>query len=201
MKSIISKITALALLPAAVIALTSCSSTPTFETTSAASFQQGVPGGVVVETHKLTATVTGIDAANRKVTLVNPDGKKATIKCRPEVINFDQIHVGDQLNLTVTEEIVVSMATDAAPPGDGAVTVVTLAPKGAKPGAVTASTEQVTATVAAINLKQHKATLLFPDGTSKTFKVRKDVDLTKQTVDAEVVIRTTEAVAISIEKP
>jgi hypothetical protein len=50
-------------------------------------------------------------------------------------------------------------------------------------------------------VKHQKATLLFPDGTTKTFKVRKDVDLTKQTVGTDVVMRVTEAVAISVEKP
>jgi len=194
----------IALTPAVVIALASCSSTPstpTVQTTSAASFQQGVPGGVVVETHKMTATVTGIDAANRKVTLVTPDGKKTPIKCGPEVINFDQIRVGDQLKVMVTEELAVQMAAEGAPPSDGAATVVALAPKGAKPGGIVANTVQVTAKVTAIDLKHHKATLQFPDGTTRTVAVRKDVDLTQRKVGEEVAIRTTEAVAISVEKP
>lgn len=96
--------------PAAMLAFTSCSSTsstPGVETTSGAAYQQGEPGGVVVETHKMTATVTGIDADNRKVTLVTPDGKKTTVKCGPEVINFDQIQVGDQLKIRVTQELAV----------------------------------------------------------------------------------------------
>ena len=38
--------------------------------------KQGVPGGAVVQTYQTTATVTGIDAANRKVTLVKPDGEQ-----------------------------------------------------------------------------------------------------------------------------
>ena len=197
-------LTTLALLPAALLTFTSCSSTsspPTVETTSAASFQQGVPGGVVVETHKMTATVTGIDAADRKVTLVTPDGTKSTVKCGPEVINFDQIRVGDQLKVTVAEELAVSMAAEGAPPSDGAAALVALAPKGAKPGGIVASTVQITATVTAINLKRHKATLQFPDGSTKTVAVRKDVDLTQRKVGEEVVIRCTEAVAIQVERP
>jgi hypothetical protein len=191
----------LALLSAAMLAFTSCSSTPTGETSAGAAYQEGVPGGVVVQTHKMTATVTGIDAANRKVTLVTPEGEKDTVKCGPEVINFDQIHVGDQLKVTVTAELAVYMAQAGAPPSDGAAAVVALAPKGAKPGGILANTVQVTAKVTAIDLKHHKATLQLPDGTTKTFPVRKDVDLTKRQVGEEVVIRTTEAVAISVEKP
>ena len=191
----------LTLLSAGVLAFTSCSSTPTGEGAAGVAYQEGVPGGVVVETYKMTATVTGIDAANRKVTLVTPEGKKDTVTCGPEVINFDQIHVGDQLKVAVTEQLAVYMGQAGAPPSDGAAAVVALAPKGAKPGAVMANTVQVTAKVTAIDLKHHKATLQFPDGTTKTFPVRKDVDLTKRQVGEEVVIRTTEAVAISVEKP
>jgi hypothetical protein len=194
----------IALTPAAVIAFTSCSSTsstPTVESTSATSFQKGVPGGVEVTTHKMTATVTGIDAAERKVTLVTPGGEKTTVKCGPEVINFDQIHLGDQLKVTVTEQLAVFMAAEGASPSDGGAAVVALAPKGAKPGGIVANTVQVTAKVTAIDLKHHKATLQFQDGTTKTVAVRKDVDLTKRQVGEQVVIRATEAVAISVEKP
>ena len=66
---------------------------------------------------------------------------------------------------------------------------------------VIASTVEVTAKVKSIDLKRHKATLQFPDGKSKTFAVRPDVDLTKVKLGEEVVMRTTEAMAIVVEKP
>ena len=56
----------------------------------------------MVDTYKMNATVTRIDADKRKVTLLTRDGKETTVKCGPEVINFDQIRVGDQLNVRVT---------------------------------------------------------------------------------------------------
>jgi hypothetical protein len=153
-----------------------------------------------VDTHKMTAKVTAIDTANRKVTLVTSDGEKTTVKCGPEVINFDQIRVGDQLKVTVAEELAVYMAKEGAAPSDGAAALVALAPKGAKPGGVVASTVQVTAKVTAIDLKHHKATLQFADGTTRTVTVRDDVDLTKRRVGEEVVIRTTEVLALEVEK-
>jgi hypothetical protein len=64
-----------------------------------------------------------------------------------------------------------------------------------------ASTVQVAAKVTAIDLKHHKATLQLPDGSSKSFDVRPDVDLTQRKVGEEVVIRFTEALALSVEKP
>ena len=201
MKTNLLKWSVTTLTPAAVLALTSCSSTPKTEPTTTAVYQQGVPGGIVVETYKNSATVTGIDAANRKVTLVTPDGRKETFKAGPEVVNFDQIRVGDQVKATLAQQLVVYMAKDNPPASDGEAALVALAPKGAKPGGLLANTVQVIAKVTAIDLKRHKATLRFPDGTTKTFAVRKDVDLTQRQVGEEVVIRATEALAISVEKP
>ena len=64
-----------------------------------------------------------------------------------------------------------------------------------------AETQQYTATITAINLKRHEATLRFPDGTARTFAVRKDVDLNQRKVGEEVAFRVAVAVAISMKKP
>ena len=201
MRTNLLKWSVIALTPAAVLAFTSCSSEPKIEPTTSAVYQQGVPGGILVETYKNTATVTAIDATSRKVTLVTPDGRMDSFKAGPEVINFDQIRVGDQVKATVTERLAVYMAKDNPPAIEGEAALVALAPKGAKPGALMANTVQVIAKVTAIDLKHHKATLRFPDGTTKKVAVRNDVDLTQRKVGEEVVIRVTEAVAISVEKP
>ena len=108
---------------------------------------------------------------------------------------------GISSSVTVAEELAVYMAKEGATSSDGAAALVALAPKGAKPGGIVASTIQLTAKVTAIDLKHHKATLQFPDGTTRTVAVRNDVDLTKRQVGEEVVIRTTEALALSVEKP
>lgn len=163
--------------------------------------QKGEPGGTIVETYKITATVTAVDAASRKVTLATPDGTKTTFKAGPEVVNFKQIQVGDQVKATVAEQLVVFVRKSGEPSSDGAAALVALAPVGAKPGVLMANTVEVTAKVEAIDLQHRKATLRFPDGKSKTFKVRKDVDLTKAKLGDEVVFRTTEALAILVEKP
>ena len=204
MKTNIHTWSVISLAPAAMLALVSCSSTsstPAGLTSSSAVYQPGVPGGVMVDTFKMTATVTRIDTDKRKVTLLTRDGKETTVKCGPEVINFDQIRVGDKLKIWVTQELAVAMGTAGSPSSDGGADMVALAPKGAMPGGMMASTVQATAKVTAIDLKHHKATLQLPDGTSKTFAVRPDVDLTQRQVGEAVVIRSTEALAISVEKP
>jgi hypothetical protein len=191
------------LLAAATLTLASCSSTvygPIDDKTPGATYEKGVPGGTLVETYKLTATVTDIDAPARKITLVGPDGKKTTVKCGLEVTNFDKIRVGDVVKAMVTDELTVAMANAASAPGESETGLVALAPQGAKPAVLMAETQRYTATITAINLKRHQATLLFPDGSSRTFIVRKDVDLTQRKVGEEVAFRVALAMAVTIEK-
>ena len=190
----------LLILPIAITALVGCTTIKT-ESSTSAKINHGVPGGEVVQTTKIRATVTGIDTANRKITLVTPDGQKLKVIAGPEVVNFNQIRIGDQLKVTLTEQLVVRMAKPGEKNQDGGAALVGLAPVGAKPGVVTADTYQTTATVTAIDTKNHKATLKFADGTSKKVTVRQDVDLTKRKVGEKVVIRATEVFAILIEKP
>jgi uncharacterized protein (DUF1501 family) len=186
------------------LALASCSSTtygPIDDKKHNATYEKGVPGGTVVETYELTATVTEIDVPARKVSLVTKDGTKETVKCPPEVINLDQIRVGDLAKLIVTSELTVAMADAATERITSANKIVALAPKGAKPGGVIIETQQYTATVTEIDLKRHQVTLRFPDGSSRTFNVREDVDLTQRKVGEEVTFQVATATAISIEKP
>ena len=168
----------------------------TGEAAAAAVVAEGVPGGSAVQTYELTATVTAIDKASRKVTLMGRDGIKQTVKVGPEAINFDQIRVGDQLKLTVAEALVVYVAGEGETPTDSAAQLVALAPKGAKPGGIMAATTKVTARITAIDAEHRKATLQFEDGTTRTVAVRPDVDLAKRKVGETVVIRATEALAI-----
>ena len=194
----------LVLIPAALLILTACSTVsppPSAQGESSVAFQKGVPGGVIVNTMEVSARVTAIDKANRKVTLLGPDGNKSTVKVGPEAVNFDQIRVGDLVKATVTEELVVYLDDEGASSSSGAGAVVALAPKGAQPGGLVAETIQVTAEVVAIDLAKRTATLRFEDGTTKTFPVREDIDLSRHKVGERVVFRVTEMIAISVEKP
>ncbi len=186
---------------ASIIPLVPIEGPLTGETTGAAVLAQGVPGGTVVQTYELAATVAAINPVNRKVTLVDSSGFKTTVKAGPEVINFDQIRVGDQLKLTLTEKLVVYVADADEAPTDTGIRFVALAPEGAKPGGILADTVQVTAEIIALDAERRKATLQFEDGTTSTVAVRQDVDLSKRKIGDKVVIRATESLAIKIQKP
>ena len=119
-------LTVLALLPAAMLTLTSCSSTPTPpppEGSAKITYTKGVPGGMIVQTVKMSAIVTAIDHTKRTATLQDFDGKKSTVKVGPEAVNFDQIRVGDQVNATVEQKLVARLQPRGTTPGDGTVAV------------------------------------------------------------------------------
>jgi translation elongation factor P/translation initiation factor 5A len=192
---------AMALVPAAILTFTSCSSSKggSEETTLAA--QEGVPGGTLVETHKTQATVTGIDPASREVTMVTPEGKKSKYTAGPEIRNFDQIQIGDQVKATVTKTVHIRLLEpgETLPPGQSSN--VAVSPEGSKPGVMKSETTQATARIEVLDAKKRKVTLRYADGDSETYDVRKDVDMSKARVGQDVLIRATEAKAIRVEKP
>jgi translation elongation factor P/translation initiation factor 5A len=191
---------AVALMPAAILTFTTCSS-PKGGAETTVTTEEGVPGGTVVDTYKTTATVIAVDAASRKVTMVSPDGKESKVTAGPDVRNFNQIQVGDHVKATVTRKVAVSLLPPGATREPNQSSVVVLSPKGAKPGAVKADIVEATAKVEALDAKNRKVSLRYPDGDRETYDVRKDVDMSQAHLGQEVLIRSTEAVAISFEKP
>ena len=191
------KFAALALLPAARFTLTSCATTSGTDEVDAIETPQGA---IIVDTFTMAATVTGIDAAKRDVTLVAPYGHKAIYKAGAEVVNFNQNHVGDQVKAKVTEEVAVFLGK-GTPPGGMVGTSVALSPVGAKPGGVFVDTMLVTARVIAIDAKKHKVTLLLPDDTIKKVKVGKQVNLAAVQLGDNVTVQVSERLALSVQKP
>jgi len=63
----------------------------------------------VAKTIKLTATITAIDAATRDVTLKGAQGNELTVTAGPEVKNFANMKVGDQVNLEYLEALTLEL--------------------------------------------------------------------------------------------
>ncbi|MDB6112998.1 MAG: hypothetical protein JWR69_4748 [Pedosphaera sp.] len=68
-----------------------------------------MPGGVQVTTIKETATIDKIDHKKRMVTLKEPDGTTVRLKVDPRVTNFDQLKKGDQVAVSYTEAVAVTV--------------------------------------------------------------------------------------------
>jgi hypothetical protein len=182
---------------AALFTVPSCSTTDGFEETDLIETPQGA---IIVDTVTMTATVTAVDSAKRKVTLVSPSGHKTTYQCGPAVANFAQIQVGDKVQATVTEQAAVFLGQGQAPSATVGAGVA-LAPIGAKPGGEIVQTTSVTAKITKVEAKQYKVTLQLPDGSTRRVKVGKQVNLAAVQPGDNVTVQLTEGLAITVVKP
>jgi Cu/Ag efflux protein CusF len=69
------------------------------------------PGVVLVETSAVSAQIVAVDAPNHRVTLLDPDGKKKTIKVSKKVTNLDDLKVGDTVDMVMTDSTVIEIVT------------------------------------------------------------------------------------------
>ena len=157
-------------------------------------------GGVVIEMATATATVTNVDTFSRTVTLKTEGGDCKSYKAGKDVVDFDQIKVGDKVRATMVDEMAIYVRPADAPSAKEGLSVA-LTPKGSKPGAVMTEIGQMTATIQKVNIWTRKVTLLDPSGKSFTVSVAEDVDICNLTKGDHVVVRYTEAMALVVEDP
>lgn len=66
------------------------------------------PAGAVGQQITVTATITGIDKKAQTVTIKGPEGHTETVKAR-DPKNLDKIKVGDLVEITYTQALVISL--------------------------------------------------------------------------------------------
>jgi len=69
----------------------------------------GTPGGVMVNTAQISATVEAIDYANRELAVKGPKGNILAFKVADEVQGFDQVKIGDSIALVYAEALAMEM--------------------------------------------------------------------------------------------
>jgi hypothetical protein len=67
-----------------------------------------MPGGMAAQQSTVTATVTAIDKKKGTITLKGPDGKTVIAKAE-DPKNLDKVKVGDELMITYTEALAISV--------------------------------------------------------------------------------------------
>ncbi|HET8722768.1 MAG TPA: hypothetical protein VFM53_01100 [Anaeromyxobacteraceae bacterium] len=182
----------LALSPLAVRAEDAAKPLTVYKTT-----KPGTVGGGRVES--VSATVTAIDAANRTVTL---KGKKdtETVKVGPEVKNFDQIKVGDQVVVSVAQDLTLVWKGADAKTKDATVTVTgDTAAKGERPAGDVKATIKGTVTTQKIDMKTRTVTVVGPQGRKFEIVAGPEVQLEKLKVGDKLDAEYTERVAVDVQ--
>ena len=88
------KLAALALMPAAVLVLSGCWTSPAV--ISAPTGSPSLVGAtILVESFKSPIAVQSVNPSQRKVVLQRKDGTTVTCKVGPQVANFNQVRPGD----------------------------------------------------------------------------------------------------------
>lgn len=158
------------------------------------------PGKVsAAEVVTVSAVVTAIDAATRTVTLKGPQGNTFSVVAGPEVRNFAQIKIGDELVVRHVEALSLELRKGAAGLRERVESEsAARAAPGAKPAVGTAQTVTVTANVIAVNPRTQTVTLRGPQrivdlrvGDPEQFKLI--------AVGDQVIARYVDATAISME--
>lgn len=164
-----------------------------------ASDKQQAIGAVAVDLATSTATVLAIDPEQRTVTLRTADGSEATFHAGKEIINFDQIKVGDEVKATRIDALALYARKPGVPASEGETATVALAPKGAMPGAYLATTVEATDKIVAIDQHKRMVTLEGINGEPRTIHVGPKADLAALKKGDEVVVRLTQGLLLRVE--
>jgi hypothetical protein len=189
---------------ASALLLSACGS-PSVEAPPAASAEQtvvkkkGVPGGIILTTVTLTVRVKAKDDAARTLTVLTADMKEETVTVPKEAVNFDQVHVGDLVVVTTAEQIALAVFAKDAPVAEGEAILASLAEPGQKPAGTVITAVQVLGTVTALDLTARTATVTTEAGQVRVLPVRDDIDLTRQHVGDQVVMRVTSLIDLQVK--
>ena len=159
------------------------------------------PSFFASQSQTITAVVTAIDHETRVVTVRRPDGEEITLTASDEARNLDQVAVGDILKAEYERTFSIEvLANDGMDPEMAMASAMVRTEKGQMPGIAAMDATIVVATVEEINLEMNTFKLKGPDGEVNEYVARNPENLKRSAVGDLVVITTTEAVAIAVEK-
>ncbi len=157
----------------------------------------GVAGAA--RTAEITATITAIDAKTREVTLKGPQGNEKTVTAGPEVKNFAQMKVGDQVRMQFVEALVLELKKGStAPVGRVDEDAAQGAKPGERPAGIVGRRVTIVAEVVALDAATQSVTLRGPKRTV-TLDVQDPAQFALMAKGDRVEATYTEAVAISVE--
>ncbi len=124
---------------------------------------------------KTTATVVAVDHKNRIAALEGPGGNVVEVHVGPEAENFDQVRVGDKVDVEFLEAAALEVKPAAGnTPGFAVVRSTERAAKGDAPRGMITSTVFATVRVDAIDHKARTVKITGPRGRSVTVRVPDD---------------------------
>lgn len=174
---------------------------PAFAQTASQGTSQTVsqPGKAMkTATVKASVVVAGIDKASRTLTLKGANGKTFDVVADADVRNFDQIKVGDSVEVEYMMSVSMDLKKPGAPSGPSDIGLVSRAEPGEQPGGVASRVVTVLATVTHVDPAAKTMTFQGPKGKFVTVDVKNPDQFNAVKKGDQVELTYMEAVAISV---
>jgi hypothetical protein len=194
------------LLPTAMLALVSCSSTPpppsAVPTPVASSGSpELIDAGVLTDTASGMLTVESIDPAQRVLVLKRPTGDTLAFQAGPEITRFNQIKVGDQIMTTVNENLTIFVVKGKMTPQAAASQALVRTPPGANVGGMVVTSINIDARVLDVDPESRQVLLQYGPTQTRSVTARPSIDLSLVGVGDTVLVRGTRTISILVGNP
>jgi Cu/Ag efflux protein CusF len=148
---------------------------------------------------KVSATITAIDATSRSLTLRDDMGVEDTFSVGPGVQRFNELKVGQKVNVTYYESMVFQLVKPGEK-GSGTSFEASLnRAKSALPAGTVATQDKMTVTVKAIDATVPSVTVATDDGRVVTRKIEDKKNLENLKPGDKIDITFTRALVTSVE--
>jgi hypothetical protein len=149
---------------------------------------------------KATVTITAIDAATRTLTLKNDKGEEDRFQVGPEIKRFDELKVGDKVNVTYYESLVFQVRKPGEPSSPTGTAAALSSVKNALPTGIAATQTTMTVTVKTVDPAVPSITVTTAEGHTFTRKIGDKKYLENVKPGDRIDITYTEAVVMAVER-
>ena len=126
---------------------------------------------------KVSATIQAIDQTTRTVTLRDDKGNEDTFAVSDAVKRFNELKVGQKVNITYYESIVFQLLKPGEKGGGTSFEAALNRAKGALPAGTVAVQDKATVTVKAVDMAVPSITVVTADGRTVTRKIENKKNL------------------------
>ncbi len=148
------------------------------------------------------AEIRGIDRQERRLLIRGEEGNYVDMVVGPEVRNFDQLEIGDQITIEYYEAVALRMADESSSETPTGAVVTERAAEGEKPAGGAAQVVNLVVEFVSYDPETHLATFRTPDGQMGTVVVKPEMREFAAAREAgdKIDATITEAFAISVTK-
>ena len=148
---------------------------------------------------KISSTIQAIDATSRTITLRDDKGNEDTFAVGDSVQRFNELKVGQRVNITYYESLVLQVVKPGETGGGASLDAALNRAKSALPAGSIATQVKATVTVTAVDMAAPSITVTTPDGRTVTRKIEQKKYLEGVKAGDKIDITMTRAFVTSVE--